>query len=371
MPIKPTAAGGYEVSVCVRRRRLHRRLPPGTSARDAKRAESELRLALERETKRPSPIHISGDPPLVEVMGLYLQAAAHLRSPDTARHHAVRIGPWVAKYRASQARQCAASIIADMQGHYAPATINRSLGTLKRALRLAWEQGLVLDDHSAAVRRLPEHNQRDTYLTMDQVATLAGHASEQVRAAIWIALLTGCRRGEVLSMTPAAIGADAITIRAGNTKILRTRSVPIIPALRPWLALVPLKINAEGLKTGFRRAREAAGPGKSAAHEARGAGEIAEVCAHDDFARAGRGGTLPGRPWGYFVTRRSRPRPRHHWRHQRPGSCCRRHPTRQRSPPTRQRPRARSPGAESGQPASRQPSRQRPPASRRRWTGRH
>lgn len=259
MPIKPTAQGGYEVSVCVRRRRVHRRLPPGTSARDAKRAESELRLALEKESAKRQPIAISGDPPLVDVMGLYLQAAEHLRSPDTARHHAARIGPWVERYRASQARECAAAIIADMQGHYAAATINRSLGTLKRALRLAWERGIAREDHSAAVRRLPERNQRDVYLTMDEVAALADHASDQVRAAIWIALLTGCRRGEVLSIAPASIGPDAITIRAGNTKTLRTRSVPIVPALRPWLELVPLKINAEGLKTGFRRAREAAG----------------------------------------------------------------------------------------------------------------
>ena len=35
--------------------------------------------------------------------------------------------------------------------------------------------------------------------------------------------------------------------------------MPIIAALRPWLAYAPLQINAEGLKTGFRRAREAAG----------------------------------------------------------------------------------------------------------------
>lgn len=35
--------------------------------------------------------------------------------------------------------------------------------------------------------------------------------------------------------------------------------MPIVPALRPWLAAVPLRINYEGLKSGFRRAREAAG----------------------------------------------------------------------------------------------------------------
>jgi len=41
--------------------------------------------------------------------------------------------------------------------------------------------------------------------------------------------------------------------------MLRYREVPIVPALRPWLAYVPLTIGAEGLKSGFRRAREAAG----------------------------------------------------------------------------------------------------------------
>lgn len=67
-----------------------------------------------------------------------------------------------------------------------------------------------------------------------------------------------CRRGEVLKIAPKDIAGDTITIRAGNTKTLRTRIVPIIPALRPWLTYLPIKINAEGLKSGFRRAREAA-----------------------------------------------------------------------------------------------------------------
>lgn len=84
-------------------------------------------------------------------------------------------------------------------------------------------------------------------------------ASAQCAAAIWIALLTGCRRGEVLAIEPHMIGPNSITLPAGNTKTLRTRTVPIVPALRPWLAYVPLRMNFEGLKTSFRRARAAAG----------------------------------------------------------------------------------------------------------------
>lgn len=259
MPTRRDADGRWHVEVCVHRRRLHRRLPPGASASDARRVEAELTRALSSQPKARA-VAIPGDPLLTELLGHYTERHAQtLRSPDTARHHAYRIGQWVVGKRASQARQVAAQIVRDMTGVYATATINRSLGTLKRALRLAHDVGLTHTDYSADIRRLPERNARDVYLTLDQVAHLANHASEQTRAAIWLAMLTGCRRGEILALRPEDIGADALLIRAGGTKTLRTRTVPIIPALRPWLTYIPLQINAEGLKSGFRRAREAAG----------------------------------------------------------------------------------------------------------------
>lgn len=156
----------------------------------------------------------------------------------------------------------AAAIAQDMHVHYAPATINRSLGTLKKALRMAWERGTLPVDYSGMVKRLPENNARSTWLTLKEVQAVAEHASEPVQAAIWISVLTGCRRGEVLALRPGMIGRDTITLPAGATKTLRTREVPIIAPLRPWLAKIGadgLGINFEGLKSGFRRAREAAG----------------------------------------------------------------------------------------------------------------
>lgn len=247
--------GRFHVGLMVSGKRVHRILPTGASSRDAKLAEAELRKSLEH-TKSVS---IPGDPSLTDVMGLYLTHCKTLRSPDTARFHALRIGQWISQYKASQSRQAASHIITDMTGHYQPATINRSLGALKKALHIAWEKNLTPVDYSDHVKRLPEHNQRESHLSVDQVHRIAQEASEQVRAAIWIALFTGCRRGEVLKIEPSDIGDTSITIQSGNTKTLRTRIVPIIPALRPWLKYLPLQINFEGLKTGFRRAREAAG----------------------------------------------------------------------------------------------------------------
>lgn len=254
MSIWIDGAGRYHVGIMAAGRRIHRRLPPGASKGDAKQLEAELRAALGK--RQPA---IPGDPPLAALMDLYLTHAQTLRSPDTAQFHALRTGQWIAGHRASDAQAVARRMIDDMTGHYAPATINRSLGTLKKALTLAYQRGLIPHDHGDKIKRLAEHNRKTDYLSLEQVRALADAASEQTRAAIWIALLTGCRRGEILKLTAADIGRDTITIRAGNTKTLRTRTVPIVPALRPWLAYVPLQINAEGLKTGFRRAREAAG----------------------------------------------------------------------------------------------------------------
>ena len=246
--------GRYHVGIMRGGKRIHRKLPEGASKSDAKDLDAALRESLGK-TAAPS---IPQDPPMTAILGLYLEHAKNLRSPDTAIHHANRLGPWAEKYRASQARQCADQVVRDMREGYAIATINRSLGALKKALALAWERGLTVENYGLRVKRLPEHNHRDMTLTMEQVKRLADCSSEQVGIAIWIALFTGCRRGEIIAMRKEDIGADSIIIRAGNTKTLKARTVHIVPPLRKYLEAIPLQINAEGLKSGFRRAREAA-----------------------------------------------------------------------------------------------------------------
>jgi integrase len=258
MPTRKDSEGRWHAEACVGRKRLHRRLPAGATASDARRIEAELIRALHAGATARQP-SIPGDPLIDDLMAVYLVHAESLRSPETAKHHAERIAPWTKGRRASEAQEVAAEIRDDLLVGYAPATVNRSLGALKKALAMAWERRKTPVDYSSLVKRIPENNERTVYLGMEEVKLIADHASENVRAAIWIALLTGCRRGEICKIEAQHILEDRIRLPAGNTKTLRYREVPIVPALRPWLEYLPLPISFEGVKTGFRRAREAAG----------------------------------------------------------------------------------------------------------------
>ena len=206
---------------------------------------------------------------LTQVMALYMEHADTLRSPATAKYHAIRFGPWAAMYKASQARQAAAHFIKDAKPQYKASTINWSLSTLKKGLELAFHSDLTPENFSDRVKTLPVHNVRDTVLTIEELKRLSEHCSPAVRAAVWIALYTGCRRGEVLAMRQEDIGADQITIHAGNTKTVKTRTIPIVAPLRPWLKEIPIGINFEGVKSGFARARTAAGLPQLTFHDLR------------------------------------------------------------------------------------------------------
>lgn len=248
--------GRRHVGIMVGGKRVHRILPTGATAGDAKRLEADIRAGLAQPTPTPSS---SGDLPMAAILAIYTRHAAHLRSASTSVHHAQRLGPWAERYTASQAREFAAHVIKDMRGHYAPATINRSLATAKKGLALAWEQNLTPENYGLRIKGMPVNNKREVFLSVDQVRALASHCGPPAQAAIWAALLTGARRGEIMQIRAEHIGRDTITIPSSHTKTQRPRVVPIIPALRPWLKYFPLQISVDGVKTAWRRARTAAG----------------------------------------------------------------------------------------------------------------
>ena len=241
--------GRRHAGVMLGGRRLHRICPENATAHDAKQLEADLRQSLTASAANAAAA-ATGDPTLTNVIALYVQHADTLRWPAPAKLCAARIVPWLQGHQASEARVVAANIIRDMRPQYEAATINRSLAALKKGLSLAFDAGLTTINHGQAVKSLPTHNKREIFLTVEQVSHLASSGSEAVEAAVWIALLTGCRRGEILKMRQEDIGRDTITIHSGNTKTRRTRVIPIAPGLRQWLKHVPLPYkDYEGLKS--------------------------------------------------------------------------------------------------------------------------
>lgn len=259
MSIWEDKQGRKHVGVMVRGERIHRILQEGATSGDAKLIEAQIRASIDKKPKAQKQVNVPGDPMLTEVMALYMSHSDSLRSPKTAQYHAIRFGPWAAKYRSSQTRQAAAHFIKDAKGKYAASTINWSLSCLKKGLELAYDSDLIPVNYSDQVKTLPVSNIRETVLTVEQVKLLSEHLSDQARAAMWISLYTACRRGEVIKMRKEDIGLDTMVIHAGNTKTLKTRTIPIVAPLRPWLEYIPLQIDFEGVKSSWRRARVSAG----------------------------------------------------------------------------------------------------------------
>lgn len=270
MSIWDDKQGRKHVGIMVAGKRVHRILPEGATAGDAKLVEAELRAAVARAPKAKQ-VQIPGDPPMLQILEIYIEHAMSLRSSDTSKHHAMRLMPWAEKYRASQAQEFADHVIRDMsklikdpkteemKPAYAPATINRSLACAKKGLTIAWKRRQTHENHGLRIEAVAVNNKREIFLTVAEVGQIAQHCSKQAQAAIWAALLTGARRGELFKIRAEHIGADTITLPASHTKTLRMRVIPIIPALRPWLEYFPLEITVDGAKSAWRRARIKAG----------------------------------------------------------------------------------------------------------------
>lgn len=265
MSIWQDTEGRWHAEACIPpRRRLHRRCAKGQSESDAKRLEAELIRALHATAPAERVTRVPDNPALTDILGHYHDVHAPTLRSNTSQYHALRIAAWCEGKRASDTRAVVKKIKADLAPVYAPGTINRSLGTLRKALHDAWidedHPHRVSADYSSLVTPVADaHRARKVTLSLDDVQRIADHASANVRAAIWCCLFTGCRRGEILKARPEDIGHDTLRVLAGNTKTLRYREVPIVAAARPWIAKLPLPVNFEGVKSGWRRAREAAG----------------------------------------------------------------------------------------------------------------
>ena len=117
----------------------------------------------------------------------------------------------------------------------APVNANRVVTSLRSALNLAVREGL-LDQNPAQYVKLNPEVSRDRYLDMTEVARLKQALDEErdkiTAVVIWLALITGARRGELLKAKWSDIDLETgIWIKPANTTKQRKRHrLPLSPS---------------------------------------------------------------------------------------------------------------------------------------------
>lgn len=247
MPIR-RHGGGWEVRLQHGLRRISKTV---ASRSDAQYLEATLRRQINDTRAGRTPSYS-----LEQALGRWItDELPRLKSQTSHRSLVKAILPYIAGKSLHDVAKVADDIKAGA-GHLAAAPINRRLALLKRIAKLAYRRWHWLDnDLGAKIELLPGEVRRTEWVTPAEGKRLMAAAKPEIREAIRWALLTGLRRGEILSLTPAHFRNGAIYLK--DTKSGLPRTVPVPVELNP--RRFPFGLHATALSKGFQAARRTAG----------------------------------------------------------------------------------------------------------------
>lgn len=130
-------------------------------------------------------------------------------------------------------------------GKRAPYEANRVLALLSKMFELARRWGFVPEDHPNPARgidRFKEHK-RDRWVTPEELPYLAQAINEEpnesARFALWLYLLTGARKSELLQARWDDVSFERAELRLAETKAGRTHYIPLSAAALTLLRQIP------------------------------------------------------------------------------------------------------------------------------------
>lgn len=130
-----------------------------------------------------------------------------------------------------------------------PASVNRELEVLSRIYSIAIDNGMNIQNPCRKVRLLRMDNQRNRYLSEDEetrlMAILEGRRAH-LRSIVILALHTGMRRGEILSLRWNEVDFLRGLILVKRTKNGRDRMIPMNSIVRETLAAIRQEASTDG-----------------------------------------------------------------------------------------------------------------------------
>ena len=135
-----------------------------------------------------------------------------------------------------------------------PATVNRELATLRHIFNLARRNKKFYGDDPVSVAGLlREDNHRDRVLTPDEEERLVSSSSDHLKPILAMALNTGMRRGEILSLTWNGVDFDnnLFIINASNNKSKKTKRIPVNSYLKTMLLELKFKNQIANETNGY------------------------------------------------------------------------------------------------------------------------
>jgi len=241
-------------------------MPAGATRADARALENALqRRAIDVSAGR-APARLIG-----EALDRWQQDAERLKSWDKdVRYRAAIVRKYCTGKTLDQLADVAATIKSDgLANGLTPAAINRYLAILRRVGNLCERWGWTDKALGRRVQLLAGERQRDVLMTPAQVEALAAACPPEAGDFVRLLSMTGLRRSELLSLTPADVVGEAIVLSSA-TKSGKARTIPLPPAAaRIVQARLPWTLTVRTLRKAFEAAREAAGMPDARLHDLR------------------------------------------------------------------------------------------------------
>lgn len=133
------------------------------------------------------------------------------------RQHAKRIIAVFGRMRPGDILPSHAVDYLDRRGEQSPTQANREISLLRTMLSKAAHWGMIDRNPLLGLQYRNPEKPRNRYVTDEELEQAMGMASPWIKALMWIAYLTGLRRGDVLRLTRFQIRKDGLEVMEKKT----------------------------------------------------------------------------------------------------------------------------------------------------------